>query len=327
MFGGVIVVRGTGSAGQRHLRALRTHLGLRPVAYPARSDRDTTLRADGITTISGLEELGAGKACAIVATNTGRHVADTRELLRIGDVLVEKPLAPTLEGLPELERLAASLGRRIWVAFCLRFEPSLRRFGELLPSIGCVDAVRIECQSYLPDWRPGDHRATYSARPDEGGVLRDLSHEIDYAVHFFGRPQAVFAVVTRSGRLGIEAEDAADLTWSVASTVVSLRLDYLSPVARRRMRASGADGELEWDGIAQHVRLRRGGSDEMVESFPCTRDELFARQAAAFLDACDGGDAGPLATFQEGAFVAALTDAAHRSAASGAAQPVASMTP
>ncbi len=37
-------------------------------------------------------------------------------------------------------------------------------------------------QSWLPDWRPDrDYRESYSARLDEGGVLRDLVHEIDYA--------------------------------------------------------------------------------------------------------------------------------------------------
>lgn len=313
--GVVVIVRGTGSAGRRHLRAFGEHRGVEAVAYPVRPERVAALRAEGIPAIASLKELPGVRALGIVATDTRRHAADARELLSLGDVLIEKPLVPHLDDVTSLAQLAASLHRKVWVGYCLRFEPAMRRFCELLPHIGQVDAVRIECQSYLPDWRPDDHRRSYSARREDGGVLRDLSHELDYAVHIFGRPTEVLALVTNTGRLGIEAEEAADVVWRVPNgATVTLRLDYLSRHARRVMRAVGERGEIEWNGLTQSVALRLAGQPERIDSGPCTRDELFSRQAEAFLRCSEGGDAGPLATFEEGVFVAAVTDAAYTSA-------------
>ena len=51
-------------------------------------------------------------------------------------------------------------------------------------------SAHVSCQSWLPDWRPGrDYRESYSARADEGGALRDLVPELDYATALLGRPE------------------------------------------------------------------------------------------------------------------------------------------
>jgi predicted dehydrogenase len=255
-------------------------------------------------------ELGAG--AAVVATNTGRHLSDAAELLAVGDVLVEKPLSPTLEGVSDLARSGQEWGRRIFVGFCLRFNASLQHFRALLPRIGRIHHVRIECESYLPGWRPGsDYRNSYSARLAEGGVLRDLSHELDYAIWLFGRPDEVWAVLSSSGQLDLEAEEAADLLWeSPNGAVVSMRLDYLARSTRRGMRASGTDGDLTWDGIRGSVELRRTGA--AVECFQSRedRDEMMAQQARAFLGLTEQSS---LATLEEAAFVVAVSDAARLS--------------
>lgn len=322
MPGDVVVVRGTGSIGRRHLRAFAALPDVAAMAYPLRPERVSELAAEGFSAVTNLEGLGPITG-AVVATDTARHIGDTKELLAAGPVLVEKPAAPSATGLQALATHARELGRGVWVAFCLRFDPSLVRFAECVAEIGPIDSVRIECQSYLPSWRPADdHRRSYSARADEGGVLRDLAHEIDYATMLYGRPSAVFATLTRTGRLEIESEEGADLLWTAGNAVVSLRLDYLSRVPRRRMRASGAGGEVEWDALAQRVTIRTGNGEERIEHVSCDRDEMFRRQAAAFVAACHGKPSGRLATLEEGSFVAALSDAARRSASSGRIEPI-----
>lgn len=313
-----MIVRGTGSIGRRHLRVLGGLSSTRVVACPVRDSRLGELRAEGFSAAS-VSDLPSKARGIVVATETSRHLADVETLLPLGDVLVEKPVAPTAKGLQGLARAAEHSHRRIFVAFCLRFRASLRAFADRLPELGRVDSVRIVCESYLPDWRPAtDYRESYSARADEGGVLRDLSHELDYASWLFGRPREVFARVTHSGRLGIDADDGADLLWvSDGGCHVAIRLSYLSRVARRHMTAVGERGEITWDGIANRVTRtdETGRSDTSV--FDEGGDAMYARQAAAFLRACDGGDPGVLATFDEGAFVTALADAARCSSQSG----------
>ncbi|MBC7542945.1 MAG: hypothetical protein H7338_09465, partial [Candidatus Sericytochromatia bacterium] len=159
---------------------------------------------------------------------------------------------------------------------------------------------------------------TYAARADEGGVLRDLIHEIDYTTWLFGRPAAVCCTLQDGLRLQIASEAGADLLWQAPGDVsVSLRLDYLSRIPRRQLRAHGAWGDLTWDAIAQTVTLECPGQAPIQEACAQTREAMMTDQFASFLTAITGQPAPELATLDDGAFAISLCDAARRSATIG----------
>jgi len=326
LLSGGVSVLGTGSIGSRHLRVLRDLIGAEVSAIPIRPTRRLELQAGGFQVCSSLDEAVAGGTRAIVvASDTSRHLADLHLALKLGcSVLVEKPLAASASYLSEFASAIAPGSGPVYVACDLRFDPSLLQFRQRLPEIGAIHAVRIECQSYLPDWRPNrDYRESYSARAGEGGVLLDLIHEIDYAVWLFGAPKCVFAQLQNSGHLGIESEEAADLYWETAdAAVVSIRLDYLTRTTHRAMCAYGEFGEIHWDGVAQTVSLRANDHPPKVERFPQDRDSTLRDQDSAFLRAACGGDPGTLTTFEEGAIAVSICDAARRSSSSGVFEPV-----
>jgi len=313
-------VLGTGSIGTRHLRALRD-LGAEVSAVPVRPGRRSELKADGFEVCGTLEEaIEAGARAIIVATDTARHLTDLRSALGLGcSVLVEKPLTANTCGLSDFVRVLGQGNAHVYVACDLRFDASLLHFRQCLPEIGAVHAVRIECQSYLPDWRPDrDYRQSYSARAGEGGVLLDLIHEIDYAVWLFGAPSRVFARLLNSGRLGIKSEEAADLYWETpGGAAASIRLDYLSRTTHRSIKAYGESGEIDWDGVEQTVTLRIKNRPTQTTHSPQERDATMRAEDATFLRAASGGDSGTLTTFEEGALAVSICDAARRSSASG----------
>lgn len=317
----IVLVRGTGSIGMRHIESVRA-LGHRVIAVPARASRCAELESLGLEVSSSMREaVDLGATAAIIATDTGRHVEDATEALALGcKVLVEKPLAPSASETRWLiER--ASAKRDVFVAYCLRFHSGMRLFRERLHEIGEVQSVRIVCQSYLPSWRPTrDYRESYSARAEEGGVLRDLSHEIDYGLWLFGAPTRMSAMIHRDSRLGIEAEEAADLSWYTRSgAAVSVRLDYITHRSRRSMLAQGTRGEIEWDAIANTVRLCPAHGRETIFDVDHDRDRMMQSQAAAFLRAMasDDGASGDVCTLAEGVRVVQLCDAARRSSETG----------
>lgn len=293
---------------------------------PVRAARREELNSQGYRVCSDwAEATGCGARLAVIATETGRHVADALDALAAGcEVLIEKPVSASAAGLAELERLATTAGRKIFVACNLRFDSGLRQFRSRLPQIGCVRSVRIECQSYLPDWRPErDYRQAYCADPEQGGALRDLVHEIDYAIWLYGRPERVLAVLSNTGALGIGAAEAADLLWHAPSgAVISLRLDYLTRKPRRRMTAYGDQGEITCDFLDKTVRLECAGAPSEMLQHEQERDQMMAEQAAEFLRTCSGNSSSELVTFEQGAFAVALCDAARRSSNSGRFEPI-----
>jgi predicted dehydrogenase len=322
-----IAVVGAGSIGMQHLEALRQLDGVQPVAVPCRRERFRELEEAGYVTATDVKEAVQkwGAALCIVASDTGRHLEDSLSALHSGlDTLVEKPMGVDAQEARQLCREAERVRRKVFVGCVLRFSESLNMFRVLLDRIGDVHAVRIECQSYLPDWRPAHrYKDAYSARAEEGGVLRDLVHEIDYAGWLFGWPAALQAQVRNLGRLGIAADEAADLIWEAAGgCVVTVRLDYLSRPSRRQMRAYGSSGTLEWDGMTNTVVLAL--ADQQVETMVSrqTRKDMLVAQARGLISAARGSGTGQLATSFDGGRALAICDAARRATESKRTEPV-----
>ena len=253
-----VVVRGSGSIGQRHARVFRQE-GAEVSLWPV---RDRGLGPDAVDEATGVRLLDdtSGPAAlrdafVVVATDTARHVDDAIEALDAGaaTVLVEKPVAPT-------EKAANVLAdhprhRDVWVAAPLRAHEAFRHLYRHVGGLGQGGSAHVWAQSWLPDWRPGrDYRDSYSARRDEGGVLRDLVHEIDYASVLFGAPELVGASVATSGPLSIESEQAATLLWTGERVRRDGAARLHHPAPTRGVVVHSADGLLHWDVVRATVR-------------------------------------------------------------------------
>ena len=153
--------------------------------------------------------------------------------------------------------------------------------------------------------------------------MRDVIHEIDYAIWLYGAPTEVFCRTANTGRLGIESEESADILWTAPTgAIISIRLDYLTRAARRRMTAFGESGDIEWDAMTESVGVRLVDCQTTVDHVAQPRDAMMQAQAEALLAAVGGDDAGPLATFADGAVAIAVCDAARRSSQSGRVEAV-----
>jgi predicted dehydrogenase len=322
-----VVIRGTGSIGMRHIRVFRDLLGMRTIAVPKRLDRALSLQQEGYATARSLSEAISGEdSIVVVATDTGHHVKDAESAISLGCnvLLIEKPLSSNHAEAMELKRTTSRANVKAFVACNLRFDSGLNAFRERLNDIGEIHHVRIEAQSYLPEWRPNrDYRESYSANLEEGGVLRDLIHEIDYAVWLYGKPTDVTARLNNSGRLGIAAEESADLLWCTPNGgIVSIRLDYVTRHYRRKMTAFGSKGDLTWDFSSQTIQLQALDNTPITSVMPQSRDEMMGMQAAAFVNAATNKNTGQLATLEEGIFAIAVCDAARISSSTGRTESI-----
>ncbi|MFD4993429.1 Gfo/Idh/MocA family protein [Cellulosimicrobium cellulans] len=288
------MVRGTGSIGARHLRVLRA-LGVQDlVAVPVRLGRVSSPELGDARVAAALPQ---DADVVVVATDTARHVDDAIEALDAGAgvVLVEKPLcADAVDAAP---LLAHPRRDRVRVSAPLRFHEGLREARAAVAALpGGPVAARVVAQSWLPDWRPErDYRDSYSARPGEGGVLRDLVHEIDYTLWTFGHPVALegHSSAVPSPVLGLPVDESADLAWRTADGAdVSIRIDYVTRPARRSMLVTSPHGSVLWDVLG--ARVETVGADGSVASteYPQDhdRDVILSRQTQALLALGAGQD-------------------------------------
>jgi len=286
-----VVVRGSGSIGQRHARVFRQE-GADVALWPVRDRGLGPGAVDDVTRARLLDDAtGPGAlpgVLVVVATDTARHVSDTVLALDAGaaSVLVEKPVAGSADDAAVLR--AHPRAQDIWVAAPLRAHEAFRHLRRLVGRIDGPASAHVRSQSWLPDWRPDrDYRESYSARRDEGGVLRDMVHEIDYAGVLFGRPDLVGSFLETSGPLDIEAEQAATLLWTTRDRfTVTARLDYVTRPTSRGVVIHTSDGILEWDVTRAMVRhtTSDGEVSEQVFEHDLDRDIVMGTQARAALE-------------------------------------------
>lgn len=318
------LVVGSGSIARRHLANFRRLLPDAEVGCVSASGRPL---ADGETVATTqLASLAAAVAwapdLAVVASPAPLHLDHACLLLETGvPVLIEKPLSDRLDRVRDTAPLLTRHRDRIEVAYNLRFLSSACRMKALIDEgrVGRILGLRIEVGQYLPDWRPqADYRRQVSAnRSLGGGVLLELSHELDYLTWLFGRFDQVFCIASNSGQLEIDVEDRADILLSRGGLTAQVHLDFLQRRASRNCKVIGAAGTLHWDLIANRITLDDSAGEEVLFSDPAVdRNEMYVEQLRGFIEVA-AGRAAPRITLEDGLAVLDMIEAMRESAATG----------
>ncbi len=124
-----VAVVGAGQFGRNHLRILRELPQAELAAVvDCRAEAATQAASEfGCRACAGVEELEGLVDAAVVAVPTTSHAEVGCRLLEAGiDVLVEKPIAPSLDAARRLGRAAATHGRILQVGHLERFNPAVR---------------------------------------------------------------------------------------------------------------------------------------------------------------------------------------------------------
>ena len=316
---------GLGSIGQRHLRLL---LELVPDArvFALRSGRggpglaELCPRNAGPEFSSLAQALEAKPHLAVLATPSHLHLEPARALMRAGvPLLLEKPVDISREGLKELAALGEESSAPVLVGYQLRHHPAYGQIQTWLNDelIGKPLSLLAQVGQWLPDWRPGrDYKNSYSSKLSQGGgVIFDLSHEINLALGFLGPAGKVTAAGGLLSDLELESEDLAEISLKHDSGSYShLHLDCLQRVYARDLKLIGRQGTILWDYAAGHVSLIRPDQEDIRLADPphFERDSMFRAQMAHMLELVRG-KARPVCSLAEGVLAARIALAAHES--------------
>ena len=245
---------------------------------------------------------------AVIATETTDHLPALARLAETGfngRLLMEKPLFGQAADMP------ANCFASVHVAFPLRFNPGLMQLKEHLTNQDILSAEFYVGQ-YLPDWRPGrDYRSVYSARRAAGGgVLRDLSHELDLANWLLGPWRSIAALGGQWSPLEIDSDDVFALLGRFTHCrAATLQLNYLDRISQRRVVVNTADHSYAIDLIAGTLKIDR----EPAFNWPADRNATMIAMHRAVL----GFGAGAACDLAGGLMADRLAVAAEKAAATG----------
>lgn len=308
---------GLGSIGKRHLRLVKE---IRPdiEVIVMRSGHGASCKEEKIATkiVSSIDLIIAeGIQAAIISSPATLHIEQSLDLAKAGiHLLIEKPISKTSDGINQLLKILNEKNLIAMVGYVLRQDPGAIKFKKLIDdnSVGGILHARIECGSYLPEWRPGlDYKKTVSARSElGGGALLELSHELDYLHWFFGKPKDVQAMLRNSGLLGIDVEDQVDLLiTSAQGYCISVQIDFNRRHLERKCKVLTTEGELTWDAVNKNVTYKLAEKVEKIYSYDNERDYIYRKQLNIFID-CIENNITPPVTIENGVDVMKLIDSA-----------------
>ncbi len=243
-----IGVVGAGALGFHHIRILRELTGAALVGFhDARKDRAAQVSAElGVRSFASLEVmLDEIEALSVVVPTPAHHAVAAPALARGIHVLVEKPIATSLEEADDLLAIAERTGAMVQTGHVERFNRAVRA------ALPYVEA---------PRFIESDRLAPFNPRGSDVAVVLDLMiHDIDLVRTFvgggIGSISAVgVAVLTpfvdiANARISFEAGAVANIT---ASRVSRERM--------RKLRIFQQSGYISLDlaaGTGELYRLRR----------------------------------------------------------------------
>lgn len=236
----------------------------------------------------------------IIANETYNHYnsfIELNELRYSGKLLIEKPVFLEPSPIPQ------SGYENVLVAYNLRFHPVIQKLHAFLKDKE-IYSVQIYVGRYLPDWRPGsDYTKCYSASKDMGGgVLRDLSHELDYINWIAGGWKRVAAIGGKFSDLQINSDDVFVLLLEMENCpVASVQMNYLDRIARREIIVNLKDHSIKADLIGNILEI-----DGKVSEFKVEINRTYTMQHNAILN----GDYSIACTLKQGIDVLNLIHAA-----------------
>lgn len=256
-------VIGLGNISTRHranLKKLYPKAKVYAISASGRIPNETIKNTDKV--LSSIDEIiNINPKFVIVASPATFHAEHAIPLIQAGiPVLIEKPVSASITDSIKILDAANLHKTPVSVGYCLRYLSSSQEIKRLLDNkvVGKIYNVFVEIGQFLPDWRPmKNYRDSVSANSNlGGGVLLELSHELDYIQWLFGELDLLSAILRSSKELNLEVEDLADILAKTSKgSVVSIHLDFLQKQAYRKCRILGSEGVLEWDLIKNQITL------------------------------------------------------------------------
>jgi len=244
-----VLIIGYGSIGKRHYEILNSFDDVSAIDVVTKQD------IDELSTFKSLQDI---KNISIydyyvIATETSKHFGDLDYICKHTNnknILVEKPLF-------DKEYTLSGCNNHIYVAYNLRFHPLLQKLKEILKDEE-IYYVNILAGQYLPTWRlDQDYRESYSAKPAlGGGVLRDLSHELDYIHWLFGDMTIIDSINTKISDLEIESDDIfTALAKTDNGIIINVTMDYISKTPMRRLTIHTKNKTIEANFVNNYIEL------------------------------------------------------------------------
>ena len=214
-------------------------------------------------------------------------------------VLVEKPIAFSLEEAEEMIAAAKEKGVILGTGHVERFNPAVQKAKELIENDVIGDVVSASAKRVGP----------FPPRIKDVGVCIDLAiHDLDVMYYLFNEDvEQVYG--TMSSILDkTDFEDHAEIMVSFTNATGILEVNWLTPYKRREIEITGTDGIISVDYIEQSIEV----FGKFAQDITIKHEEPLKEELKSFLKAVDEGK-DPVITGEDGLNALKMVIAASKS--------------
>lgn len=189
----------------------------------------------------------------VIASPSSKHFENITILEKIfidKTILIEKPL------FNKNYKIKKTLNNKYFVGYNLRFNPILNFIKKFTKNKNFF-FINVFCSSYLPKWRKKiKYNNSVSAKKKlGGGVLLELSHEIDYLNWIFGEIKIINCLNKKISNLKINTDDIFLFYGKIKNIHISISLNFFSRLNRREIIVDGEEFSIHGNLIENKLDL------------------------------------------------------------------------
>jgi predicted dehydrogenase len=252
---------GFGLAGQAfHAPMIRGVHGMELACILERRTNNAKQRYPKVRVVRSLDEMLSDKTInlVVVATPNDTHFSYAKACLEANrDVVVDKPLTPTMAEAEQLARLAADRGRLFTVYQDRRWDGAFLTVQKLVQSgaLGTVMEYEARFDRFRLDAKPNAWREQRDF--PAAGVLWDLGpHLIDGALVLFGEPKSIWCSAFCQ-RETSTVDDAFDVYMEYPRTRVLLHARIVAYTPSHHLLLHGTEGSFVKYGMDPQEEILR----------------------------------------------------------------------
>jgi predicted dehydrogenase len=299
-------VIGVGSMGKNHARVYSelAEANLVGVSDANAATAESIGKVFGVNSYSDYHELlEKEKPQAVsVAVPTVLHEQVVTDVLKSGaDVLVEKPIAATIEEGQRLIALAKKLNRKLMVGHIVRFNPAIQELKKRLDAGELGRIYQVFCRRAGP----------FPARIRDVGVVIDLApHDVDI-IRFLTGLDPIRLYAETEQRIHTDHEDLVlGMLRLPEGITAAVEINWLTPTKIREVLVLGERGLFRVDDLTQDLyfyenaqasgltwdslKNLRGVSEGGMERYAIQRFEPLKAELQGFLKAIQGNTTVPV---------------------------------
>lgn len=229
-----IVIVGMGSIGKRYFKNIKKYFKSHKV-FDWKLIKNTNIKIDS----------------AIICNPSSYHVKTAIEFAKKKiHCLIEKPLSLNLKDIKKLQDLSKKNKLNIQVGYNLRFMKGAKYLKNEINKQNKIYHISVKCLSDLRKWRKNPNFKKFSSAYQKlnGGVVFELSHEIDYLRWIFGEIKKVFAVNINSKKLKLDIDGVSHMFLEFQSgATADIHLSLISNTNKRECKIISKKGIFFWN--------------------------------------------------------------------------------